>query len=170
YFSTGNHEYYSGVDEWLQYLPSLGIRPLSNERVQIAPGLDIAGIHDPTGRGRYAPDLGRALDGRDARTPVVPLAHQAPQVRAAGGGAPSIKTNRGWASRRRSFSASSRTPMTLAAAPFVRRPSSGSPRSSAAALVAAATTSTLESPACASSASSCASIPGAVPSFPRSVP
>ena len=83
YFSTGNHEYYSGVDEWLQYLPSLGIRPLSNERVQIAPGLDIAGIHDPTGRGRYAPDLGRALDGRDARTPVVLLAHQPRQFREA---------------------------------------------------------------------------------------
>jgi uncharacterized protein len=76
YFSTGNHEYYSGVDDWLQYLPTLGIRPLSNERVQLAPGLDIAGIHDPTGRGRYAPDLARALDGRDARTPVVLLAHQ----------------------------------------------------------------------------------------------
>jgi predicted MPP superfamily phosphohydrolase len=83
YFSTGNHEYYSGVDEWLRHLPSLGIRPLANERVQIAPGLDIAGIHDPTGRGEYAPDLGRALDGRDARTPVVLLAHQPRQFREA---------------------------------------------------------------------------------------
>ena len=83
YFSTGNHEYYSGVDEWLEHLPSLGIRPLSNERVQVAPGLDIAGIHDPTGRGRYAPDLTRALEGRDARTPVVLLAHQPRQFREA---------------------------------------------------------------------------------------
>jgi uncharacterized protein len=81
YFTTGNHEYYSGVDEWLQYLPSLGIRPLANERVQVAPGLDVAGIHDPTGRGRYAPDLTRALEGRDARTPVVLLAHQPRQFR-----------------------------------------------------------------------------------------
>jgi uncharacterized protein len=76
YFTTGNHEYYSGVDEWLRYLPSLGIRPLSNERVQVAPGLDVAGIHDPTGRGRLGPDLARALEGRDERTPVVLLAHQ----------------------------------------------------------------------------------------------
>jgi predicted MPP superfamily phosphohydrolase len=76
YFTTGNHEYYSGVDEWLRYLPSLGIRPLSNERVQVAPGLDVAGIHDPTGRGRLGPDLVRALEGRDERTPVVLLAHQ----------------------------------------------------------------------------------------------
>jgi len=83
YFTTGNHEYYSGVDEWLEYLPALGIRPLANERVELAPGLDIAGIHDPTGRGRYAPDLARALHGRDTRVPVVLLAHQPRQFREA---------------------------------------------------------------------------------------
>jgi predicted small integral membrane protein len=33
FFVTGNHEYYSGVDEWLAHLPSLGIRVLRNERV-----------------------------------------------------------------------------------------------------------------------------------------
>src|SRR5207244_1154796 len=60
YFTTGTHEYYSGLEEWLAYLPSLGIRPLRNERVEIAPGLDLAGIDDPTG----APDLSRALAGR----------------------------------------------------------------------------------------------------------
>jgi predicted MPP superfamily phosphohydrolase len=83
YFTTGNHEYYSGVDDWLRYLPTLGIRPLANERVEVAPGLDVAGIHDPTGRGRYAPDLARALDGRDGARPVVLLAHQPRQFREA---------------------------------------------------------------------------------------
>ena len=83
YFSTGNHEYYSGVDDWLRYLPTLGIRPLANERVEAAPGLDVAGIHDPTGRGRYAPDLPAALDGRDPTRPVVLLAHQPRQFREA---------------------------------------------------------------------------------------
>ena len=83
YFTTGNHEYYSGVDEWLRYLPSLGIRPLANERVEVAPGLDVAGIHDPTGRGRYAPDLPATLDGRDSKKPVVLLAHQPRQFREA---------------------------------------------------------------------------------------
>jgi uncharacterized protein len=77
FFVTGNHEYYSGVEEWFRYLPSLGIRPLDNERVEIAPGLDLAGIHDPTGRGgAYGPDLPRALAGRDPSRPVVLLAHQ----------------------------------------------------------------------------------------------
>jgi predicted MPP superfamily phosphohydrolase len=83
YFTTGNHEYYSGVDDWLRHLPTLGIRPLANERVEVAPGLDIAGIHDPTGRGRYAPDLPAALLGREANRPVVLLAHQPRQFREA---------------------------------------------------------------------------------------
>ena len=83
YFTTGNHEYYSGVDDWLRHLPTLGIRPLANERVEVAPGLDLAGIHDPTGRGRYAPDLPAALLGRDASRPVVLLAHQPRQFREA---------------------------------------------------------------------------------------
>src|SRR2546422_4784586 len=47
YFVTGNHEYYSGVEEWYAHLPTLGVRPLRNERVEAAPGLDIAGIEDP---------------------------------------------------------------------------------------------------------------------------
>ncbi len=41
YFVTGNHEYYSGVEEWLAHLPSLGIRVLHNERVVIGEGLDV---------------------------------------------------------------------------------------------------------------------------------
>ena len=72
FFSTGNHEYYSGVDQWMAHLPTLGIQPLSNRRVELAPGLDLAGIDDPSG----APDLALALDGRDARKPVILLAHQ----------------------------------------------------------------------------------------------
>ena len=83
YFTTGNHEYYSGVGDWLRYLPSLGIRPLANERIEVAPGLDLAGIHDPTGRGPYAPDLPGALEGRDPLKPVVLLAHQPRQFREA---------------------------------------------------------------------------------------
>jgi len=78
FFVTGNHEYYSGVAEWLRHLPSLGIRPLRNERVELAPGLDLAGIHDPSGLGtrEYAPSLDRALAGRDPQRPLVLLAHQ----------------------------------------------------------------------------------------------
>ena len=72
YFVTGNHEYYSGVEEWYAHLPSLGVRPLRNERVEVAPGLELAGIEDPTG----APDLAAALKGRDPEGALVLLAHQ----------------------------------------------------------------------------------------------
>jgi predicted MPP superfamily phosphohydrolase len=72
YFVTGNHEYYSGVEEWYAHLPSLGVRPLRNERVEVAPGLELAGIEDPTGE----PDLAKALDGRDPEGALVLLAHQ----------------------------------------------------------------------------------------------
>jgi predicted MPP superfamily phosphohydrolase len=72
FFTTGNHEYYSGVEAWYAHLPTLGVRPLRNERVEVAPGLDLAGIEDPTG----APDLSRALLGRDPSRALVLLAHQ----------------------------------------------------------------------------------------------
>ena len=77
FFVTGNHEYYSGVDAWLSHLPQLGIRPLRNERLEVAPGLDLAGIDDlsATGPG-HGPDLARALAGRDPNRPVILLAHQ----------------------------------------------------------------------------------------------
>jgi uncharacterized protein len=72
FFVTGNHEYYSGVEEWYAHLPSLGVRPLRNERVEVAPGLELAGIEDPTGD----PDLSTALAGRDPQSALVLLAHQ----------------------------------------------------------------------------------------------
>lgn len=82
YFITGNHEYYSGADAWLEHVQSLGIRPLRNERVSIGAGaqsFDLAGIDDWTahnfGPGHGA-DLPRALAGRDAARELVLLAHQ----------------------------------------------------------------------------------------------
>ena len=85
YFVTGNHEYFSGVDEWLAYLTELGIRVLRNERVSIggADGFDLAGVDDWTA-GRYGnghgADLQRALAGRDRNRGLILLAHQPKQV------------------------------------------------------------------------------------------
>jgi uncharacterized protein len=78
YFVTGNHEYYSGVDEWLTFLRGLGIRVLRNERVAVGP-IDLAGVDDWSaksfGHGHGA-DIPRALLGRDPARAVVLLAHQ----------------------------------------------------------------------------------------------
>lgn len=74
FFVTGNHEYYSGVEEWTGHLPTLGIRVLRNEHVRIGgeDGFDLAGIDDQSAR----PDLPKALSGRDAARACVLLAHQ----------------------------------------------------------------------------------------------
>jgi predicted MPP superfamily phosphohydrolase len=78
FFVTGNHEYYSGVDEWLAYLGQLGIRVLRNERVPVGP-IDLAGVDDWSARSfghGHGADLPKALAGRDKERPVVLLAHQ----------------------------------------------------------------------------------------------
>lgn len=86
FFVTGNHEYYSGVDEWIEELGRLGIRVLRNEHVRIGDGddgFDLAGVDDWSA-GRYGhghgPDLDRALAGRDPGREVVLLAHQPKQI------------------------------------------------------------------------------------------
>jgi predicted MPP superfamily phosphohydrolase len=82
YFVTGNHEYYSGADEWLTFLLEIGVRPLRNEHVEVGDNgasIHVAGVDDWTahqfGNGHGA-DMSRALQGRDETKPVVLLAHQ----------------------------------------------------------------------------------------------
>ncbi len=81
YFVTGNHEYYSGVDEWMAHLPTLGVKVLRNERVAVGDGthtFDLAGVDDWSARDTpgHGADLPRALAGRDAARELVLLAHQ----------------------------------------------------------------------------------------------
>ncbi|TNH25584.1 metallophosphoesterase [Micromonospora orduensis] len=82
FFVTGNHEYYSGVEEWVQEVDRLGLRVLQNRRQEIqARGgvLDLAGVNDLTGAGTglaAGPDFAAALGDRDPSRPVILLAHQ----------------------------------------------------------------------------------------------
>lgn len=84
-FVTGNHEYYSGVEEWIVELRRLGIRVLRNERVAVGdrgPGgatLDLAGVDDWSAGGLgggHSAKLAAALDGREPERSLVLLAHQ----------------------------------------------------------------------------------------------
>jgi uncharacterized protein len=76
FFVTGNHEYFSGYEPWIDEVNSLGVRVLRNERVAVD-GLDLAGVNDVNGADfGDGPDLDRALGGRDTSRPVVLLAHQ----------------------------------------------------------------------------------------------
>ncbi len=91
YFVTGNHEYYSGAKEWLEYLRARGIRVLQNERVSIGDAgasFDLFGIPDHSARGfeaPHAPDLARAVAGRDPERESILLAHQPVQIHATEG-------------------------------------------------------------------------------------
>ncbi len=82
FFVTGNHEYYSGAVQWCEHLPTLGLKVLRNERVQIGDdgaAFDLAGVDDLQGRGfgnGHGADVARALEGRDLSRAVVLLAHQ----------------------------------------------------------------------------------------------
>jgi predicted MPP superfamily phosphohydrolase len=80
YFVTGNHEYFSGYQEWVDEVARLGLRPLRNERLEID-GLDLAGVNDVTGAQHDdGPDFPKTFDGRDTKRPVVLLAHQPVQA------------------------------------------------------------------------------------------
>jgi predicted MPP superfamily phosphohydrolase len=76
FFVTGNHEYFSGAAEWVDHVRELGLRPLLNERVEIA-GFDLAGVNDIAGESEGdGPDFGKALGDRDRARASVLLAHQ----------------------------------------------------------------------------------------------
>lgn len=76
YFVTGNHEYYSGFEEWVDEVARLNIRPLRNERLELG-GLDLAGVNDLGGADAGdPPDFAKALGDRDTARPVVLMAHQ----------------------------------------------------------------------------------------------
>lgn len=82
YFVTGNHEYYAGAVPWVEFLNSIGVRVLRNERVRIGTteaSYDLAGVDDYSSQGLapgHGPDLAQALAGRDPSRELVLLAHQ----------------------------------------------------------------------------------------------
>ncbi|MEW9520484.1 metallophosphoesterase [Streptomyces tubercidicus] len=76
FFVTGNHEYYSGADQWIDHVRELGIHPLENVRTEL-PGFDLAGVNDVAGQAEQAgPDYDQALSDRDPARAVVLMAHQ----------------------------------------------------------------------------------------------
>lgn len=81
FFVTGNHDYFSRAEPWVERIRSLGWCVLRNERVTIGDGadaFDVAGVDDRFGRyfgPGHGEDLDRALDGRDLARPLVLLAH-----------------------------------------------------------------------------------------------
>jgi uncharacterized protein len=87
YYITGNHEYFSQAQRWLDHMADLGWTPLHNRHQTLTRAADrliIAGIDDPAGTGSglagHGPDLTAALAGADTGLPVILLAHQPKQI------------------------------------------------------------------------------------------
>jgi predicted MPP superfamily phosphohydrolase len=87
YAIDGNHEYYSGLLEWLPVFEKLGLKTLSNSHVVIFPKgspLVLAGVTDLTAlEPRFnlpGPDLAKALDGAP-NAPVILMEHRPVRAR-----------------------------------------------------------------------------------------
>ncbi|MFE4576651.1 metallophosphoesterase [Streptomyces chartreusis] len=80
YFVTGNHEYFSGAEQWVEEVRRLGLRPLENARTEL-PHFDLAGVNDVAGESEgQGPDFAKALGDRDRARACVLLAHQPVQI------------------------------------------------------------------------------------------
>ncbi|NKI40521.1 metallophosphoesterase [Streptomyces physcomitrii] len=76
FFVTGNHEYFSGAEQWVREVRELGLHPLENARVEIG-AFDLAGVNDVQGESEgQGPDFTKALGDRDRSRAAVLLAHQ----------------------------------------------------------------------------------------------
>jgi hypothetical protein len=86
FFVTGNHEFYSGADEWCAELSRMGLKVLRNERTLLgdaSASIDLIGVDDSSASSRgFTPgyDLGAAMKGRDPARASVLLAHQPRRV------------------------------------------------------------------------------------------
>ncbi|OOZ38761.1 hypothetical protein BOW53_14285 [Solemya pervernicosa gill symbiont] len=81
YFILGNHEYFHGAEPVIEYLRTLGIRPLLNESEVIEKSgqqFNLVGVNDVIGEriGSLPLDFDRAFDGVDTNIPTILLCHQ----------------------------------------------------------------------------------------------
>jgi predicted MPP superfamily phosphohydrolase len=86
-YVTGNHEYFSGAQRWVEHMAALGWEALHNRHVEVSRGGDrlvIAGVDDRTAAGSGLPghhaDHEAALQGADPSLPILLLAHQPRQI------------------------------------------------------------------------------------------
>lgn len=76
---TGNHEFYAGVEKFMEIAKKLGITVLRNEKITVADSIELVGVDDNTGR-RFS-GTGSDLKlvqrkGIDLKKPIILLSHQ----------------------------------------------------------------------------------------------
>ncbi|MCI5778757.1 MAG: metallophosphoesterase [Lentisphaeria bacterium] len=90
YGVPGNHEYYAGYAEWMEFFNAIGVVMLENRHVLIADGrIALGGVTDPAAErfGMEEPDPEKAFAGAPSTCMKLLLAHQpkvAAKARAAG--------------------------------------------------------------------------------------
>lgn len=81
FFSTGNHEYYWGVEQWLEEFKNIGSQVLLNEHVVIKKGnshVVLAGVTDVSGGehlSAHASDAKKSIEGAPPEAVKILLAH-----------------------------------------------------------------------------------------------
>ncbi|MCK4533247.1 metallophosphoesterase [bacterium] len=75
---TGNHEFYAGVNHFLEIAKQSNILVLRNEKISLADTVEIIGIDDETSRrfSEKGPNLKQAMKDCDLNKPVILLSHQ----------------------------------------------------------------------------------------------
>ena len=79
YATTGNHEMFRDTANWVTAFEDVGLTVLQNSAVPLerdGATITLAGVHDATGEGQWAPDYDAALDGTDAGAFTLFAAHQ----------------------------------------------------------------------------------------------
>lgn len=86
-YVTGNHEYFSEAQGWLDYMERIGWAALHNRHIVVERGGDrlvVAGVDDATAKASglrgHGANLDAALAGADGALPVLLMAHQPKQV------------------------------------------------------------------------------------------
>jgi uncharacterized protein len=86
-YVTGNHEYFSEAQGWLDYMETIGWDSLHNRHIVVERGGDklvVAGVDDATAQASgvdgHGANLDAALADSDPALPVLLLAHQPKQV------------------------------------------------------------------------------------------
>jgi len=75
---TGNHEFYAGLDAFMELANRSNIKVLRNESITIADTLQIIGLDDDTAMqfGSKAPDLDALIKACDQNKPIILLYHR----------------------------------------------------------------------------------------------
>lgn len=83
FLALGNHEYFSPTEDWVRFLPSLGVTVLRNQLAAL-PAFDLVGIDEwsaPEFTPQHRPDVQAALAARRRERPAIVLVHQPQALR-----------------------------------------------------------------------------------------